>query len=279
MHSFLKENNREEADIICPKLEKYLKVNCLTDPVIPLQIHKVYEVWEMAGNEWPPLVEQEGKELTKIVTDFLPSDANSSTNKQKRVIYHASSLNSAYCQMCQQGLVPVTKTFQALYEGPKMEIFLHELVDWDLVKVAVQKPAKRFMREGKNSQAKSLTGPEKATSLIPSDNFSCPGSKGAAVVNCCKRRRKQKMTAAKTVQFSDRRLFRAECKKKRKRGRRKSKGEKAKRDSAARKQDGDKRVGSKKYQKKVVARDSTEQKEEASKDSDLETKVYDQCHR
>ena len=86
------------------------------------------------------------------------------------------------------------------------------------------------------------------------------------------------MTAAKAVQLSNRSLFRAECKKKRKRGRRKSKGEKAKRDSDARKKVDGKRVGSK-NQKEVVPRDSSEPKAKSSQDYDLDAKVCDHYHR
>ena len=229
----------------------------------------------MIGNEWPPLVVQEGREMPDIIANFLVNDLPDKSSE--RVTYHASSLNSAYDQLSQHGLVAVTTEFQALYEGPKMKILLHKLLEWDLVKVAVQKPARGVLREGENSQAKSLSGPVPSSSLSPLDNFSCPGRKVAAVVNSCKRKRKKRMTAAKAVQLSNRCLFRTECKKKRKRGRRKSKGEKAGRnsDSEAREKVGGKRVGTKKYQKKVLPSDYAGQKVEAAADSDLDAKVCD----
>ena len=83
------------------------------------------------------------------------------------------------------------------------------------------------------------------------------------------------MTDKKASQFENRQLFRAECKKKTKRGRRKSKGEKAERDAASRRKGvGEARVGSKKYPKEEeVSRGSLEQKSMNPKDYDQDAKV------
>ena len=82
------------------------------------------------------------------------------------------------------------------------------------------------------------------------------------------------MTDKKASQFENRQLFRAECKKKTKRGRRKSKGEKAERDAASRRKDvGEARVGSMKYPKEEVTRGSVEQKSLNPKDHDQDAKV------
>ena len=82
------------------------------------------------------------------------------------------------------------------------------------------------------------------------------------------------MTDKKAKQFENRQLFRAECKKKTKRGRRKSKGEKAERDAAFRSQEvGETRVSSMKNPKEEVTRGSLEQKSENPKDYDLDAKV------
>ena len=186
-----------------------------------------------------------------------------------KVTYKASSLNNAYFQLADNSLVPVNKDLG----GPKMEIPSVLDKHWDLVKVAAKKPTKGVIREGKNSLEKSKVGPILSSSLIPSDKFS--KAKVSAVANCCKKRRKQRMTDKKAKQFENRLLFRAECKKKTKRGRRKSKGEKAERDAASRRKDvGEARVGSKKYPKEEeVSRGSLEQKSMNPKDYDLDAKV------
>ena len=156
---------------------------------------------------------------------------------------------------------------------PWKVVFMQEgkKVEWHLVKIA-QPLSVANVRDGKNESNPSNDNGE--AMLIP-----CPGAKATAVINLCKGKRKKRMTAAKALQLSNRSLFRAECKKKRKRGRRKSKGEKAQRDSDARKKVDRKRVGSKKYQEKVVPRDSLEQKAKSSQDHDLDAKVCDHCHR
>ena len=214
----------------------------------------------MPGNAWPPL----GEGLVKIVSEF-PSSGSSG----EKVTYKASSLNNAYFQLADNSLVPVNKDLG----GPKMEIPSVLDKHWDLVKVAAKKPTKGVIREGKNSLEKSKVGPILSSSLIPSDKFS--KAKVSAVANCCKKRRKQRMTDKKAKQFENRLLFRAECKKKTKRGRRKSKGEKAERDAASRRKDvGEARVGSKKYPKEEeVSRGSLEQKSMNPKDYDLDAKV------
>ena len=215
--------------------------------------------FEMAGNTWPPL----GEGLVKIVSDF-PSSGSSG----EKVTYKASSLNNAYFQLADNSLVPVNKDLG----GPKMEIPSVLDKHWDLVKVAAKKPTKGVIREGKNSLEKSKVGPILSSSLIPSDKFS--KAKVSAVANCCKKRRKQRMTDKKAKQFENRLLFRAECKKKTKRGRRKSKGEKAGRDAASRRKGvGEARVGSKKYPKEEVTRGSLEQKSLNPKDYDQDAKV------
>ena len=214
----------------------------------------------MPGKAWPPL----GEGLVKIVSEF-PSSGSSG----EKVTYKASSLNNAYFQLADNSLVPVNKDLG----GPKMEIPSVLDKHWDLVKVAAKKPTKGVIREGKNSLEKSKVGPILSSSLIPSDKFS--KAKVSAVANCCKKRRKQRMTDKKAKQFENRLLFRAECKKKTKRGRRKSKGEKAERDAASRRKDvGEARVGSKKYPKEEeVSRGSLEQKSMNPKDYDLDAKV------
>ena len=214
---------------------------------------------EMAGKAWPPL----GEGLVKVVSDF-PSSGSS----EEKVTYKASSLNSAYLQLADHSLVPVNKDLG----GPKMEIPSVLDKHWDLVKVAFKKPTRGVIREGKNSMEKSKVGPILSSSLIPSDKFS--KGKVSAVVNCCKKRRRQRMADKKAKQFENRQLFRAECKKKTKRGRRKSKGEKAERDAAFRSQEvGETRVSSMKNPKEEVTRGSLEQKSENPKDYDLDAKV------
>ena len=213
----------------------------------------------MPGNAWPPL----GEGLVKIVSEF-PSSGSSG----EKVTYKASSLNNAYLQLADHSLVPVNKDFG----GPKMEIPSVLDKHWDLVKVAFKKPTRGVIMEGKNSLEKSKVGPILSSILIPSDKFS--KGKVSPVVNCCKKRRKQRMTDKKASQFENRQLFRAECKKKTKRGRRKSKGEKAERDAASRRKDvGEARVGSMKYPKEEVTRGSLEQKSLNPKDYDQDAKV------
>ena len=192
--------------------------------------------------------------------------------KKEEIKYHASSLNSAYQQLREGGLVVVTDDFNKLCKGPKMEVFQGEklLGNWGLIKAAVKKPARGVIREGVNCPAKSLSGPISPSSLIPLDNVSSPG---AAVVTSCKRRRRQKLTRAKVEQFSNHSLFKGEGRKRRrKRGKRTKKSKVGK--DAREKSDGEKEVGSKKRQKKRrVPRSSQEQKSEASKDVDLDAKV------
>ena len=213
----------------------------------------------MPGNAWPPL----GEGLVKIVSEF-PSSGSSG----EKVTYKASSLNNAYIQLADHSLVPVNKDFG----GPKMEIPSVLDKHWDLVKVAFKKPTRGVIMEGKNSLEKSNVGPILSSILIPSDKFS--KGKVSPVVNCCKKRRKQRMTDKKASQFENRQLFRAECKKKTKRGRRKSKGEKAERDAASRRKDvGEARVGSMKYPKEELTRGSVEQKSLNPKDHDQDAKV------
>ena len=218
----------------------------------------------MAGNEWPPFAGQEGGEMLKM---SLPS-SDLGKAKKEEIKYHASSLNSAYQQLREGGLVVVTDDFNKLCKGPKMEVFQGEklLGNWGLIKAAVKKPARGVIREGVNCPAKSLSGPISPSSLIVS-------SPGTAVVTSCKRRRRQKLTRAKVEQFSNRSLFKGEGRKRRrKRGKRTKKSNVGK--DAREKSDGEKEVGSKKRQKKRrVPRSSQEQKSEASKDVDLDAKV------
>ena len=229
----------------------------------------------MAGNEWPPFAGQEGGEMLSM---SLPSSDLGKAKKEEEIKYHASSLNSAYQQLREGGLVVVTDDFNKLSRGPKMEVYQGEklLGNWGLIKAAVKKPARGVIREGVNCPAKSLSGPISTSSLIPLDNVSSPG---AAVVTSCKRRRRQKLTRAKVEQLSNRTLFKSEARKRRKkRGKRtnKSKVGKApsKNDARAQSDAGEKEVGSKKRQKKRRApRGSQEQKSVASKDFDLDAKV------
>ena len=219
----------------------------------------------MAGNEWPPFAGQEGGEMLRM---NLPSSDLGKGKKEEEIKYHASSLNSAYQQLREGGLVVVTDDFNKLSRGPKMEVYQGEklLGNWGLIKAAVKKPARGVIREGVNCPAKSLSGPISPSSLIVS-------SPGTAVVTSCKRRRRQKLTRAKVEQFSNRSLFKGEGRKRRrKRGKRTKKSNVGK--DAREKSDGEKEVGSKKRQKKRrVPRSSQEQKSEASKDVDLDEKV------
>ena len=223
----------------------------------------------MAGNEWPPFAGLEGGEMPRM---SLPSTDLGNAKEEEEIKYHASSLNSAYQQLREGGLVVVTDDFNKLSRGPKMEVYQGEklLGNWGLIKAAVKKPARGVIREGVNCPAKSLSGPISPSSLIPLDNVSSPG---AAVVTSCKRRRRQKLTRAKVEQFSNRSLFKGEGRKRRrKRGKRTKKSKVGK--DAREKSDGEKDVCSKKRQKKRrVPRSSQEQKSEASKDFDLDAKV------
>ena len=219
----------------------------------------------MAGNEWPPFAGLEEGEMPRM---SLPSTDLGNAKEEEEIKYHASSLNSAYQQLREGGLVVVTDDFNKLSRGPKMEVYQGEklLGNWGLIKAAVKKPARGVIREGVNCPAKSLSGPISPSSLIVS-------SPGTAVVTSCKRRRRQKLTRAKVEQFSNRSLFKGEGRKRRrKRGKRTKKSNVGK--DAREKSDGEKEVGSKKRQKKRrVPRSSQEQKSEASKDFDLHAKV------
>ena len=219
----------------------------------------------MAGNEWPPFAGQEGGEMLSM---SLPSSDMGKAKEEEEIKYHASSLNSAYQQLREGGLVVVTDDFNKLCKGPKMEVFQGEklLGNWGLIKAAVKKPARGVIREGVNCPAKSLSGPISPSSLIVS-------SPGTAVVTSCKRRRRQKLTRAKVEQFSNRSLFKGEGRKRRRKRGKRTKKSKVGKDTRE-KCDGEKEVGSKKRQKKRrVPRSSQEQKSEASKDVDLDEKV------
>ena len=219
----------------------------------------------MAGNEWPPFAGQEGGEMLSM---SLPSSDMGKAKEEEEIKYHASSLNSAYQQLREGGLVVVTDDFNKLSRGPKMEVYQGEklLGNWGLIKAAVKKPARGVIREGVNCPAKSLSGPISPSSLIVS-------SPGTAVVTSCKRRRRQKLTRAKVEQFSNRSLFKGEGRKRRRKRGKRTKKSKVGKDTRE-KCDGEKEVGSKKRQKKRrVPRSSQEQKSEASKDVDLDEKV------
>ena len=133
----------------------------------------------------------------------------------------ASSLNGAYEQLAKNGVAPVTKEFHILSEGPRMEVVHgenHVRLEWGLIKLAAQRPRGALL-DGKNSQQKSLVGPEPSSELKPSPIL--PGGKKGILVNSCKPRRRKRMTSAKARQLSDRRLFKGGCpKKKKKRGKR-----------------------------------------------------------
>ena len=157
---------------------------------------------------------------------FAPK-LNKSPNLDAKIKFDfvASSLNGAYEEFAKYGLAPVTKEFHTLSKGPRMEVVHgenHVRLDWGLIELAAQRPRGALL-EGKNSQHKSLVGPEPSSELKPSPLL--PGdTKG--IVNSCKPRRKKRMTSAKARQFSDRRLFKGGCqdKKKKKRGKRGKKG-------------------------------------------------------
>ena len=133
----------------------------------------------------------------------------------------ASSLNGAYKQLAKHGVAPVTKEFHILTEGPRMEVVHgenHVRLNWGLIKLAAQRPRGALL-DGKNSQQKSLVGPEPNSAMKSSPIL--PGATEGILVNSCKPRRKKRMTSAKAQQFSDRRLFKGGWpKKKKKRGKR-----------------------------------------------------------
>ena len=143
----------------------------------------------------------------------------------------ASSLNGAYKQLAKHGVAPVTKEFHILTEGPRMEVVHgenHVRLNWGLIKLAAQRPRGALL-DGKNSQQKSLVGPEPNSAMKSSPIL--PGATEGILVNSCKPRRKKRMTSAKAQQFSDRRLFKGGWpKKKKKRGKR---GKRAKKDKVA----------------------------------------------
>ena len=178
----------------------------------------------MSGNEWPPLEGCKEGVMANIVISLPSSDFGK--KKEVEVKYHASSLNSAYDQLRNRGLVVVTDEFNKLTKGPKMEVFQGEkqLGSWGLVKAAVKKPARGVIKAGENLPTKSLSGPISSSSLIPINIASCPG------VNLLKRRRRQKLMVV--VLPSNPCLFKSMCqKKKKKRGKRSKKSKGGKLDS------------------------------------------------
>ena len=229
----------------------------------------------MSGNEWPPFDgQEEGGSMGNIVVSLPSSDlANTKKKEEEKITYHASSLNSAYHQLKEHGLVVVTNDFSKLSKGPKMEVVQGEklLGTWDLVKAAVKRPAKGVIRDGENWPAKSLTGPISSSSMIPLDIMAYP-----KVVNSCKRRRRQKLTKAKEVKLVIRSLFCMSKKKKTKRGKRSKKNKVGKDDFDAKELVGDRNVVGKSVQKKMGFPNV---KSEANKDFDRDAKVCQHYHR
>ena len=157
---------------------------------------------------------------------FAPNlKKSSNVGLKMKFDFVASSLNGAYEELAKHGLAPVTKEFHILSGGPRMEVVHgenHVRLDWGLIKVAAQRPRGALL-EGENSQHQSLVGPEQSSQLKPSPIL--PGGTKGILVNSCKPRRRKRMTSAKARQFSDRRLFKGPCpKKKKKRGKRAKKG-------------------------------------------------------
>ena len=157
---------------------------------------------------------------------FAPNlKKSSNVGLKMKFDFVASSLNGAYEELAKHGLAPVTKEFHILSGGPRMEVVHgenHVRLDWGLIKVAAQRPRGALL-EGENGQHQSLVGPEQSSQLKPSPIL--PGGTKGILVNSCKPRRRKRMTSAKARQFSDRRLFKGPCpKKKKKRGKRAKKG-------------------------------------------------------
>ena len=176
----------------------------------------------MSGNEWPPFDGQEEGELANIDMSLPLSDSGNIKETEDEIKYHMSSLNRAYHQLREDGLVVVTDVFNKLCNGPKMEVFQDEklLGTWGLVKAAVIRPARRgVIRDGENLPAKSLSGPIFSSSMIPLDIISYP-----MVMNSRKGRRRRGQRMIKVVQPSNPSLFKSMCKKKRKKGKRSKKG-------------------------------------------------------
>ena len=233
----------------------------------------------MSGNEWPPFDGQEGGEMTNITASFPSSDVRIRKKEEEEVKYQAASLNHAYHQLREHGLVVVTEEFTKLSKGPKMEVFQGEkrIGNWGLIKAAVKKPARGVIRDGKNWPVKCLSGTMSTSSMIPPDSASYPGGR---VVNSNKGRRRQRLTWPKVVQLSNRSLFKGEKRlKKKKRGKRSKKSQEGKGDADAKeKVDGGKMVGSGKcIQKKKKG--FPELKLEANKDFDRDAKVCQHYHR
>ena len=205
----------------------------------------------------------------------LPSSvlANTKKKEEEKITYQASSLNSAYHQLKEHGLVVVTNDFSKLSKGPKMEVFQGEklLGTWGLIKAAVKRPAKGVIREGENWPAKSLTGPISSSSMIPLNIVSYP-----KVVISCKRRRRQKLKRAKEIKLVIRSLFCMSKKKKKKRGKRSKKNKVGKDDFDAKELVGDRNVVGKSGQKK---KGFPNVKSEANKDFDRDAKVCQHYHR
>ena len=230
----------------------------------------------MSDNEWPPFAGQEGGEMSNIAASFPFSDIRN--RKKEEVKYHASSLNHAYHQLREHGLVVVTEEFTKLSKGPKMEVFQGEkrIGNWGLIKAAVKKPARGVIRDGKNWPVKCLSGTMSTSSMIPPDSASYPPGK---VVNSYKGRRRQRLTRAKVVQLSNRSLFKGETRpKKKKRGKRSKKSKGGKGDADVKeKVDVGKMVGSEKCDQKKKG--FPELKLEANKDFDRDAKVCQHYHR
>ena len=164
---------------------------------------------------WPCV---NGEKVLNQPIYFAPNlKKSSNVGPKMKFDFVASSLNGAYEQLAKHGLAPVTKEFHILSEGPRMEVVHgenHVRLNWGLIKLAAQRPRGALL-DGKNSQQKSLVGPEMKPSPIS------PGATEGILVNSCKPRRKKRMTSAKAQQFSDRRLFKGGWpKKKKKRGKR-----------------------------------------------------------
>ena len=170
--------------------------------------------------DWPDITPNRlGHESPKITINLPPKDCGKTSSRGHVVEeLEIASLNDAYRRLKEGGLVPVTSNFTPLGGISKKMI-----VDpgcpgsqpWNLVKAAVSSPRSN-VRDGINSEAKSLPGPMLTSTLRDNPGRVVTVRKG--------RRRRKKTTAAKKIQFQDPKLFRVAARTEKKDGNRKEGG-------------------------------------------------------
>ena len=133
----------------------------------------------MSGNEWPPFNGQEGGEMSNIAASFPSSDVRIRKKEEEEVKYQAASLNHAYHQLREHGLVVVTEEFTN--QGRKK--LASQVSVWDNVHLqhdsagqCILPPRKggQLLQGEEEAETKILIETQRFVSIIIDILFLCP---------------------------------------------------------------------------------------------------------